>query len=95
MPFAPLNAPAQTLVDQQFIANRHRLLELAAFLDRMDRHGHSGDFRVQALLNALEELRRNTPDRAKRVQLALSDPTSDPIEKSPGKGASGAWQNLS
>ena len=95
MPFTPLNAPSQLLVDQQFIANRHRLLELAAFLDRMDRHGHSGDFRVQALISALDELRHDSPDRAKRVQLALSDPTAQPIEKSPGKGASGAWQKPS
>jgi hypothetical protein len=92
MPFAPAVPPSQPLVDQQFIANRHRLLELAAFLDRMDRHGHSSDYRVQALVKALDELRRPTHDRAERVQLVLSDPTASPIEKSPGKGASGAWQ---
>jgi hypothetical protein len=30
-------------------------------------------------------------DRARRVLMALSDPTLDPIDKSPGKGARGAY----
>jgi hypothetical protein len=30
-------------------------------------------------------------NKAKRVLLSLSDPTTEPIAKAPGKGASGAW----
>jgi hypothetical protein len=32
-------------------------------------------------------------DRARRVLLALSDPTRDPIEKAPGKSACGAHKS--
>ncbi len=91
MPFSPLQPPSQSLVDQQFIAARHRLVELAAFLDRMDRHGHAGDYRVKTLVLALGELSSPVSDRARRVQLAFSDPTSPPLDKAPGKAASGAW----
>lgn len=91
MPFAPALKPTQSLVDQQFIAARHRVIEVAAFLDRMDRHGYADDFRVAALRQALVELASASPNRAEKVQLALSDPTAEPIAKSPGKGASGAW----
>ena len=31
------------------------------------------------------------PESAKAVLLSFSDPTTAPIEKTPGKGAVGAW----
>ena len=70
---------------------RAKLIDLAAFLDRVERASGEADFRHQALLDALAELPKSGADRARNVLLALSDPTTEPIEKAPGKGAVGAW----
>jgi hypothetical protein len=42
----------------------------------------------------MKELAGDQPTRARDVLLSLSDPTSEPIEKSPGKGAVGAWKKV-
>lgn len=73
---------------------RFKLIEIAAFLDRVDRADGPADFRLGAFRNALRELDGGTPERAKQVLVALSDPTTTPIEKAPGKGAIGAWIKL-
>ncbi len=78
------------LVDLQFVETRHKLLELAAFLDRMDRHGCSGDYRVLALRDVLPILLQDRPDRTKAVLEALSDPSVDPIPQASFQGAFGA-----
>ena len=70
---------------------RSKLIDLAAFLDRVDRAEGEPDFRLTAFRQALESLHRGEPDRAKSVLDSLSDPTTEPIEKAPGKGAVGAW----
>lgn len=79
------------ILDLYFMDARAKAIDIAAFLDRVQRGTGDADFRLAALQTALRELARNTPDRAKSVLLALSDPTPEPIEKSPGKGAVGAW----
>ncbi len=71
--------------------NRAKLIDLAAFLDRVDRASGDADFRLAAFKQAMKELGDGRPERAKNVLLSLSDPTPDPIEKAPGKGAVGAW----
>ncbi len=81
----------QQILDLYFMDARSKLIDLAAFLDRVDRAEGAPDFRLDALRKALEELHRNTPERAKSVLDSLSDPTTEPIEKAPGKGAAGAW----
>ena len=81
----------QQILDLYFMDARSKLIDLAAFLDRVDRAEGESDFRLDALRMALENLHRNTPDRAKSVLDSLSDPTTEPIEKAPGKGAVGAW----
>ena len=53
------------LLNLQFIEARHSLIELAAFLDRFDRHNGASDFRLEALKNALPILLENHPDRAR------------------------------
>ena len=87
---SPLNAKA--LVDEYFIENRTRLLELAAFLDRLDRadpgYG-SQDFRIKAFTEALAMLTK--PDRLDRIQMLLSDPTTEPLEVLDRKSAIGAY----
>jgi hypothetical protein len=78
------------LLDLYFVDARARLIDIAAFLDRLERAGATEDFRIAAFHRALGELDKPGADRARRVLMAFSDPTSEPIAKSPGKGACGA-----
>ena len=70
---------------------RFRLIELAAFLDRVERAEGQADFRLDAFRKALRGLEGIKSERAKQVLLAFSDLTTEPIEKAPGKGAVGAF----
>jgi len=79
------------LLDLYFMDARAKLIDIAAFLDRIDRAEGEADFRYTAFRKAFEELERGEPSRAKSVLLSLSDPTTEPITKAPGKGACGAW----
>lgn len=79
------------LLDQYFIEVRHKLIEVAAFLDRVDRAEGEDDYRIKAFRSALKELERAEPERAKQILLALSDPTTEPIPAAKGKSASGAY----
>lgn len=81
----------QQVLDLYFIDARHKLIDVAAFLDRVDRADGRDDFRIQAFRDALAELGKNNPDKAARVLLALSDPTTEPIPAATTKAASGAW----
>lgn len=81
----------QQVLDLYFMDARARLLDIAAFLDRVDRASGDADFRLGAYRQALAELNGGSPERAKRVLLAFSDPTTEPIAAAPGKGAIGAW----
>lgn len=80
------------LVDLGFMDSRSKLIDLAAFLDRVQKAGQDGDFRVQALKNAIALLSKDQPQRAKEVLLSLSDPSSEPIEKATMQGAIGAFK---
>lgn len=82
----------QHVLDLYFMEARSKLIDLAAFLDRVERAEGEADFRLNALQQAIRELDTGNADRAKRVLLALSDPTTEPIPAAPGKGAIGAWQ---
>ena len=79
------------LLDIYFMEARSKLIDIAAFLDRVDRGTGDADFRLEALRRAITELDNAKPERAKNVLLSLSDPTVEPIAKAPGKGAVGAW----
>jgi L-methionine (R)-S-oxide reductase len=83
----------QEILDQYFIEVRHKLIEVAAFLDRVDRAEGEDDYRIKAFRAALKELERSEPERAKQILLALSDPTTEPIPAAKGKSAAGAWDN--
>jgi hypothetical protein len=80
------------LVDLGFMDSRSKLIDLAAFLDRVQRAGQESDFRVQALKHAITLLQQNEPQRAKQVLLSFSDPSTDPIPKATMQGAIGAWK---
>ena len=81
----------QQVLDLYFMDARCKLIELAAFLDRVDRSEGEADFRFPALQNALSVLTSDQPGRARSVLMALSDPTEQPLDAAPGKGACGAW----
>jgi hypothetical protein len=81
----------QQLLDLYFIEARSKLIDLAAFLDRLDRAGGEADFRLAALMRALAHLSHREPERAERVLLELSDPTREPVPAAASKSACGAW----
>ena len=81
----------QQLLDLYYLEARSKLIDIAAFLDRIDRANGEGDFRLKALVNALPELQRADASRAEHVLKSLSDPTSEPIAAATTKAACGAW----
>ncbi len=78
------------LVDLGFLDARIKMIDIAAFLDRVERHGQADDYRVMALRAALGELSSAAPDRARRVLEALSDRSEEPIPAAIIQGAFGA-----
>ena len=81
----------QQLLDLYFLEARSKLIDLAAFLDRLERSSGTPDFRLNALVKALDELHDANGDRTERVLMSLSDPTRDPIPAATTKAACGAW----
>ena len=83
---------APEVIDAYFMENRAKLLDIAAFLDRVERAGGGQDFRMAAFEDALEILKGKGSDRAKKLLMLFSDPTKEPIKSAAGmKGAHGAW----
>jgi len=80
----------QKVLDLYFLDARHKLIDIAAFLDRVERGGGRDDFRLQAFRAALSKLSGHRKHKAKNVLLAFSDLTTKPVDKAPGKGAAGA-----
>ena len=89
----PMSSTA--IVDRYFLEHRAKLIDLAAFLDRVDRAEGSSksepDFRIAAMRQAINELNTEEPGRARRVQEIFSDQSTEPIDKAPMKGALGAF----
>ena len=83
------------VLDLYFMDARSKLIDLAAFLDRVERATGKEDFRMQAFREALGELSQSSGEKAKGVLLAFSDPTTKPVAKAAGKGAVGAWPGKS
>lgn len=81
----------QQLLDLYYLEARAKLIDLAAFLDRLDRATGESDFRLTAFGAALRQLQSAPIPRAERVLAALSDPTSKPIPAATTKAACGAW----
>ncbi|NQX01233.1 hypothetical protein HQ447_11275 [bacterium] len=82
------------LLDLQFIDARHKLIDLAAFLDRIDRHEGEHDYRYAALKNALPILLTERPDRARGVLESFSDFTTELPQSAPFQGAFGAARKV-
>lgn len=85
------------VVDAYFMEHRARVLDVAAFLDRLDRAQPGAgeplgdDFRVAAFRRAVALLGDGKPERTRRVLELLSDPSTEPIASAPTKGATGAF----
>lgn len=79
------------ILDLYFMAARRDLIEIAAYLDRLDRHDGETDFREAAFHKAIEAL-QNPGDkrRAEAVLLSLSDHSDEPIPAATIQGAFGA-----
>jgi hypothetical protein len=88
----PAQPGGRAIVDHAFIPMRARLIEVAAFLDRVERYEVADDFRCAALRRAAALLVDGKPERARRILEQLSDPTTEPEAVSSGKAALGAWQ---
>ena len=98
---------AKEILDVYFIENRARLLDIASFLDRVDRCKDSqeakNDFRYRSFIRALKlllEPDENHPSVSPpgnggitaAIQLSFSDLTAEPLESSVGLKAVGAWE---
>jgi len=81
----------QQLLDLYFLEARSKLVDIAAFLDRLDRAKGEDDFRLAAFNQALGQLQPGATSRAERVLGSLSDPTIEPIPAATTKAACGAW----
>jgi len=87
-----MKASKKEIQDLYFMDSRFKLLEIASFLDRVDRHKGEADFRHPAFLNALEAM-QNPPEgmtRAQAVHHAFSDHSTEPLEKANIQFAHGA-----
>lgn len=97
MPEPPTNTLSATdVIDRYFLQHRALVLDLAAFLDRIDRaEGDvAGDVRLRSLRHAVALLLDGKPERAKRVLELFSDRSTEPIDEAPMKGAIGAWEGF-
>jgi hypothetical protein len=81
----------QQILDLYFLDARSKVIDIAAFLDRVERAGGKDDFRLKALRKALAGLNGKQKQKARNALLAFSDPTAKPIAAATTKAACGAW----
>jgi len=88
----PLNREA--VIDAYFLESRAKVLDIAAFLDRIERARPADereDFRLTALHRALACLTEESDHKAQRILEILSDHSADVPQSAHGmKGATGA-----
>lgn len=84
----------QDILDLYFMDARCKLIDIAAFMDRMDRHEGDADFRLDGFQKALDAmLEPGRESRAQAVLNALSDQSTEPIARATIQGAFGAPNN--
>jgi hypothetical protein len=84
----------QELVDRYFMDHRVQVLDLAAFLDRIERareQDAEDDFRMRSLREAMAVLSDGEGDRVLRIQMILSDPSTQLLPSLDQKSAKGAY----
>ncbi len=93
----PPTCPAtrSRVIDLYFMEHRAKVIDIAAFLDRLDRAEDDlgrEDFRVRGLREAIAILLDGRSERARRILDLFSDPTQEPIASAAGlKGAYGVY----
>lgn len=94
MPSSPMGA--KQALDLYFLDNRARMLEIAAFLDRIGRYESASeamaDYRYRSFMKALKIILESKQDRTLRVQQLFSDMTVEPIDQVVDGKAYGAWE---
>ncbi len=78
------------LIDHGFMDARIKLIDVAAFLDRVERHGQTDDYRYHALKDAISELQSDEIGRVAKILNRFSDHSAEPIDKADIQGAFGA-----
>ena len=83
------------IIDRYFLEHRAKLIDLAAFLDRLDRTcDHSAvenDYRISSLLRAVNILSDGETNRTGRILEVFSDKTPELPQSADGiKSATGA-----
>ena len=82
------------LIDEYFMEERVKVIDLAAFLDRLERAREidaDDDFRLRSIRDALGVLASGDGNRVPRVQMIFSDPRSELLEELDTKSAKGAF----
>ena len=78
-------------VDRYFLEHRAKVLDIAAFLDRLDRcESVKDDFRIDALRSCIQVLLEENDGRSEKILNILSDLSKEPIEAASEQGACGA-----
>lgn len=94
MPALNIPAPRSKVVDLYFMEHRAKLIDIAAFLDRVDRAKNDtqgDDFRMKAMREAIAILTDGQSNRAARILDHFSDHSTEPLASAAGlKGAHGA-----
>lgn len=83
----------QELIDEYFMESRTKILDIAAFLDRLDRSVNpdgEDDFRIAAMKSAMLELNSQVPGRIERVLMIFSDQNTELLDELDRKAAYGA-----
>lgn len=83
----------QELIDEFFMESRTKILDIAAFLDRLERSvddSGKNDFRILAMKKAMEVLNSDEPGRIERVLMIFSDQNTELLEELDRKAAYGA-----
>jgi hypothetical protein len=83
------------LQDLYFMDSRAKLIDIASFLDRLERGEGAEDFRQEGFLKALQAMQHPPEDRS-RVQAvleSLSDRSTEPAEAAAMSFAYGAPEN--
>lgn len=81
----------QQLTDHYFMDSRSKLLDIAAWIDRLQRADGQTDHRWLGFSDCLPILTDEQPEKTRRILERLSDPTTEPIAQASEKGATGAW----
>ncbi|MDD2366862.1 MAG: hypothetical protein PHN84_11920 [Desulfuromonadaceae bacterium] len=92
----PIPLSSSQILDMSFLENRARLLEIAAFIDRIERSADpdtgKADFRYKSFIEGVRLLLDDSAAvKTSRIQINFSDPTTEPIASAIKLKAHGAW----